>query len=70
MTELDVLRKVAAAAGRLLELLDLDATRGRVDLDRFHPAEVAALREALGELELLDQAEAELDRIRAKWGET
>lgn len=72
MTELDLLRRIADIAARLLARADQDAAAGRLNLAERWPAEVTALSDALYALDELDQAEEEIERVRAKldrWGE-
>lgn len=68
MTELDLLREVADVAGALVWRIEADAARGRLHVEERYAVELGALREALAALERIDEAEAELERIRAKFG--
>lgn len=66
MTELDLLRRIADVASRLLARADQEAATGRLNLAERWPAEATALSDALYALDELDEAEAELERVRAK----
>lgn len=66
MTELDLLRRIADAASRLLARADQEAAAGRLNLAERWPAEVTGLSDALYALDELSEAEAELERVRAK----
>lgn len=67
MTEVEIFRRLAFAADRLLMRADHEAARGRLNLAELWPEEAAALSHALYALDELDRAEAELARLRAKW---